>query len=211
MVKRLFILLIGFVAGEWLHAQPAQLILDRKDGSITFAVDEVDSPDTHCGWKKTGPELALGLNRNTDEESFSSDWVPEILAGSFSDVDALYDIGEDVVFQMLLKAWCQHRPVVLTPDAIWLVICQQFSHMINENPREYRGVLVNHEGKKELQVKSNDLFSEQTDWKSLISGFTAEIDKYTNNDLAMTLIADFSTTGTNERIASDVTLMDIVY
>ena len=209
MIKRLLLILSSLIAYVNLYAQPAQLILSQKEGRITFAVDEVDIPDNHCGLKTTGSILSLDLNRNIDGDLFS-DWEPKILANSLADVDNLYDIGEDVVFQMLLKAWCQHRPVVLTPDAIWLIICQQFSHIVNENPEKYRGVLVNHEGKKELKVESNDLFSNQADWEGIISRFTAEIDKYTNNGLATTLVADFSTTGTDERIASEVTLMDVV-
>ena len=209
MIKRLLLILSSLIACVYLYAQPAQLILSQKEGRITFAVDEVDIPDNHCGVKTTGSKLSLDLNRHIDGDLFS-EWEPIILANSFADVDNLYDIGEDVVFQMLLKAWCQHRPVVLTPDAIWLIICQQFSHIVNENPEKYRGVLVNHEGKKELKVESNDLFSNQADWEGLISRFTAEIDKYTNNGLATTLVADFSTTGTDERIASEVTLMDVV-
>ena len=209
MIKRFMFISIGLIACTFLSAQPARLILSQEEGLITFAVDEVDPPDNHCGWETTGSKLALDLNRNIDGNLFS-DWEPTILANSFADVDNLFDIGEDVVFQMLLKAWCQHRPVVLTPDAIWLIICQQFSHIVNENPEQYRGVLVNHEGKKELKVESNDLFSEQADWEGLIGRFTAEIDKYTNNGLATTLVADFSTTGTDERIASEVTLMDVV-
>ena len=209
MIKRLLLILSSLIAYVNLYAQPAQLILSQKEGRITFAVDEVDIPDNHCGVKTTGSKLSLDLNRHIDGDLFS-EWEPIILANSFADVDNLYDIGEDVVFQMLLKAWCQHRPVVLTPDAIWLIICQQFSHIVNENPEKYRGVLVNHEGKKELKVESNDLFSNQADWEGLISRFTAEIDKYTNNGLATTLVADFSTTGTDERIASEVTLMDVV-
>ena len=201
--------MIVIFACRGLSAQPARLILNQEEGRITFAVDEVDLPDNHCGFKVTGSQLALDLRRNYDGDLFS-DWEPKIIANSFADAADLYDIGEDVIFQMLLKAWCQHRPVVLTPDAIWLIICQQFSHIVNEDPDHYRGMLVSHQGKKELQVKSNDLFSEQADWEGLISGFTAEIDKYTNNGLATTLVADFSTTGTDERIASEVTLMDVV-
>ena len=208
-MKRLFFILIGSFASIWLSAQPARLILSQEEGRITFAVDEVDLPDSHCGFKVTGSQLALDLRRNYDGDVFS-DWKPEIIANSFADAVDLYDIGEDVIFEMLLKAWCQHRPVVLTPDAIWLIICQQFSHIVNQDPDRYRGVLVSHQGKKELQVRSNDLFSEQADWEGLISGFTAEIDKYTNNGLATTLVADFTTTGTDERIASEVTLMDVV-
>ena len=183
MIKRLIFILIGLIASIFLSAQPARLILSREEGRITFAVDEVDLPDNHCGWETTGAQLASSLNKNLDGNLFLDKggvWdrkEPEILANSFADVDDLYDIGEDVVFQMLLKAWCQHRPVVLTPDAIWLIICQQFSHIVNENPEQYRGVLVNHEGKMTLQVESNDLFSEQADWEGLISRFTAKIDK----------------------------------
>ena len=142
MIKRLLLILSSLIAYVNMYAQPAQLILSQKEGRITFAVDEVDIPDNHCGLKTTGSKISLDLNRNIDGDLFS-DWEPKILANSFADVDNLYDIGEDVVFQMLLKAWCQHRPVVLTPDAIWLIICQQFSHIVNENPEKYRGVLVN--------------------------------------------------------------------
>lgn len=53
--------------------------------------------------------------------------------------------------------------------------CQQFSHIVNKNPERYRGVSVSHEGRKELRVKTNDLFSKQADWNGLINGFTAEI------------------------------------
>lgn len=208
-MKRLLSILIGLLACVWLSAQPSRMILDQKEGRITFAVDDVDLPNRHCGRKMDGSELAVDIHRNFDWNMLSA-WEPAILANSFADADNLYDIGEDVMFQMLLKAWCQHRPVVLTPDSIWLIICQQFSHIVNKDPERYRGVLVSHEGRKELQVKTKDLFSKQADWNGLISGFTAEIDKYTNNDLATTLVADFSTTGTDERIASEVTLMDVV-
>lgn len=208
-MKRLLSILIGLLACVWLSAQPSRMILVQEEGRITFAVDDVDLPNRHCGWKMDGSELAVDIHRNFDWNMLSA-WEPAILANSFADADNLYDIGEDVMFQMLLKAWCQHRPVVLTPDSIWLIICQQFSHIVNKDSERYRGVLVSHEGRKELQVKTNDLFSKQADWNGLISGFTAEIDKYTNNDLATTLVADFSTTGTDERIASEVTLMDVV-
>lgn len=208
-MKKVVFAFSGLLLGAMLYAQPSNVILEQRNGSITFAVDEVEHPTNHCGWCMSGTELAKGLNRNTEGNLFS-DWAPELLANSFSDEKDLYDIGEDVLFQMLLKAWCQHRPVTLSPDAIWLIICQQVSHCINENPEQYRQILVNHEGKKELKVRTNDLFSKQADWAGLIAGFTAEIGKYTNNDIASSLVADFSTTGPDELIASEVTLMDVV-
>ena len=207
-MKRLVLTISALAFAVALHAQPSQLILHQEDGRITFAVDEVDRPNNMCGIRQSGQEMARNLNRDANGFLFS-DWEPEIIASSFADAEDLYDIGEDVVFQMLLKAWCQHRPVVLSPDAIWLVICQQFSRYVNEHPEEFRSLLVRHEGRQELKVETSNPL-EQVDWGSLVTGFTAEIAKYTNNGIATTLVADFTTTGADERIASEVTLMDVV-
>ena len=193
------------------QAQPAELILAREDGRITFAVDQVDPATSTISWGHDGMEIARKLNLKKPIGGPFSDWQPEIYANSFADEKDLHLVGEDVVFQMLLKAWCQHRPVVLSPDAIWLIICQQVSHCINQNPEDFRALLVNHKDKMTLQVKSEkDLLSGEADWPALIADFTSQIEKYTNNDIATTLVADFSTTGVDERVASEVTLMDAV-
>lgn len=189
-------------------AQPANLILHKEAGTITFSVDKVDPPDDLLGYRQRGAELASTLNPSTRANPFS-DWEPEILFNSFAS-EELFDIGEDVVFQMLLKAWCQHRPVSLSPDVIWLLICQQFSHYVNEHPEEMREYLAGHGGKMELAVKSGDLFADQVDWTGLIDRFVSGIGKYARNGIAETLVADFSTTRMDERIVSEVTLMDVV-
>ena len=180
--------------------------------SFTFDLDEVEPATSSIGLRRNGQEIARQLRQ--DEGSFdfnATPWEPQILTNSFADTDNLFNIGEDVLFQMLLKAFCKHRPVVLTPDAIWLVICQQVSYCVNNHPEGFRPLLVKHDGKKELVVKCEEnLFSDNADWPALISGFTSQIAKYTNNNIAATLVADFSTTGLDERIASEVTLMDVV-
>ena len=209
MIRGLHIILLVLLANVSLFAQPAQIILDQQDGRITFAVDQVSPADNHFGWIRSASEMAVIINRDYSK-GFSLDWTPNIIASSFAEVDNLYHIGEDVVFQMLMKAWCQHRPVVLSPDVIWLIICQQFSHRVNAHPEEFRNQLVSHKGKMELEVVTGAPLSENTDWDLLLSTFTSKIADNTNNDIAATLIADFSTTGTDERIASVVTLMDVV-
>ncbi len=205
------ILLLSALGLSVAQAQPAKLILEREEGRITFAVDQVDPATSSISWNHSGTEIAQQLNLREPQSFPYSDWKPEIIANSFADETDLHLIGEDVVFQMLLKAWCQHRPVVLSPDAIWLVICQQVSHCINKDPEEYRALLVNHQGKKTLEVQTTEeLFSGSPDWPGIIAEFTSQIDCYTNNDITTTLVADFSTTGVDERIASEVTLMDVV-
>ena len=207
-MKRLLATLLIMVFPLVSPAQPAQIVLHREAGSITFAVDKVDLPDNLLGFRTSGDKLASTLNPRFSS-NWLSDWEPEVLFNSFAS-EELFDIGEDVVFQMLLKAWCQHRPVSLSPDVIWLLICQQFSHYVNQHPEEMREYLVNHQGKMELAVKSGDLFADQVDWTGLIDSFVAGIGKFSRDGLIETLVADFSTTGTDERIASGVTLMDVV-
>lgn len=178
--------------------------------SITFEVDIVPPVNTVAGLKESGRELAGHINLG-ERFSLSETEKPVILASSFAENTDLYYIGEDVLFKMLLDAWCQHRPVVLTPDAIWMVIAQGFSYYVNEHSESMRDLLVSHEGKKVLRIETDeDFLSGQGDWKNFIDLITEEIDKYSVGDVAGSLVADFSTTGADERIASEVTLMDAV-
>ena len=54
-------------------------------------------------------------------------------------------------------AFSQHRPLALSPDDIWLVIAQGFSHHVAENAEALRYRLVRHQGSRELSVKVTDL------------------------------------------------------
>lgn len=211
-MKRVVLIWVLFLAAVGrLAAQPEPLVLHRDAGSITFAVDKVDLPSNHLYTEKSAIKLAESLHGADDNTYlYWSNWKPDILACSFADETNLCDIGEDVVFQMLVRAWSQHRPVVLSPDVIWMIICQQFSQYVNENPEEVLHLLVNHEGKQVLAVTRYEPPSSLADWGSVIDEFTGGIAKYSNNDVAGTLVADFSTTGRDERIASEVTLMDVV-
>lgn len=128
-MKRIACILALVVVSQGMVAQPKKVVLSKEEGRITFAVDDVELPESHCGWKRSGMEIAQNIHLN-EEDNWDSDWKPEILACSFDGEDDLYTVGEDVLFQMLKKAWSQHRPVVLTPDAIWLVICHIMSMRI---------------------------------------------------------------------------------
>lgn len=203
-MKRILISVIGILClVACASAQKGKV--SRGDGFVTFALDQVSPVAGSISLPVSGENLARSLR---DSQYGFSDTAPTILACSFAK-ESLHDIGEDVLFQMLLQAWCQHRPVVLTPDAVWMVISQGFSHWVNKNPEEVRDRIVFHQGKEELRIQTNDLFSEDADWEGLVSGFCSQIAKYTADGTA-SLVADFSTTGVNEKFASEITLMDAV-
>ena len=46
-----------------------------------------------------------------------------------------------------------HLPLIITPDDIWLLIIQTFSNHVNENAKELKDLLVNYDGKKQLEIE----------------------------------------------------------
>ena len=179
--------------------------------SVTFVVDEnlapIDEDDLNMEDFLTRGSSALhSIFR--DEGVLEPIWI----AKSFSDDERFYTFkGKDVFFQTIVRAYAEHRPLVLSPDMVWLLISQGFARYVNAHSEELRDEIVSHSGKMDLVVQSDkDLLSEDADWEKLIAGFAAQIGEYTKGDIAKTITADFTTTGVTERIASQVTLMETV-
>jgi hypothetical protein len=108
--------------------------------------------------------------------------------------------------QAVHLAFSQHRPLILSPDCIWLTIVQGFGHHINENAEALRDRMVRHSGKKKLEVKTDSLAPSL--WPGLISQFSAQIRENSDPVLHETLVCEFSTTTPNIKTAYEVALMD---
>ena len=120
-------------------------------------------------------------------------------------------IADDNFYKCLVQAYADHHPLVLSPDMVWLIISQGFSRYVNAHAEEMRDLLVFHEGEMELVVNSNnDILSPTGDWERLLNDFSTCIARNTKGELADLMTADFTTTGITERIASQISLMDVV-
>lgn len=191
------------------YAKKDPRILDKHKGSITFAVDDVTPRNTdYVQEPLDGTDIAFRLLEGNP--AVIGGETPELISCSFRQ-DAFYHYGDTPLFKMFLDAYANHRPIVLTPDAVWLIICQGFSHYVNDNAEELRDLIVSHDGKMSLAVQSTtDLSSQNADWETLLDGFCKQIGKATKGSLAKTVKADFSTSGKAEKLASEITLMDVV-
>ena len=103
-------------------------------------------------------------------------------------------------------AFSDHRPLVLTPDCIWLTIVQGFAHHVLENAERLRHRLVRHEGTKKLCIKTSSLSPDL--WPSFMSGFSGLIREHSDPVLHETLLCEFSTTTPAIRTACEIALMD---
>jgi hypothetical protein len=174
--------------------------------SVTFEVDK-DLPAP----KQTIPtfdeqfvvaQMVDGLGLPQEEE--------RVLKTSFEGQRLCY-MGKDNFFKCFVQAYADHRPLVLSPDMVWLIISQGFSRYVNAHAEEMRDLLVYHEGKMELVVNSNNnILLPSGSWERLLNDFSTCIARNTKGELADLMTANFSTTGITERIASQISLMDVV-
>lgn len=155
---------------------------------VTIKVEELSKPERLLPLWKVEPQGNM-LSFNVDADSLVL-WY-----------------GTHPFFYGMYNAYAEHRPFVLSPDMVWMLISQGFSHHINANPEKYRDRMVDFQGKMSLAVESDKPLDE-AEWEKLIPEFAEEIKKNTKGTVAETIIADFSTTTSYEQIASEITLME---
>ena len=113
-------------------------------------------------------------------------------------------------FNTLYYAYADHRPVELSPEALWLLICQGFSLHVNNNAEELRSLFVDFEGKRTLTASSQGirLDDPNSPWERVFPQFTSQIAAYTGQELIDVLAADFTTSTPASRVASQITVME---
>lgn len=186
-----------------LPLEPANKIALRLLNSHISAKQEVERRTT----QGKGPLL-----QNNGAVIRNDHDIYELIMTSFQG-ESLFTNDFNSVSKGLMWAFADHRPVVFSPDMIWLLITQAFGHYVNNNAEQMRPLLVSHDDIKTLTVVSeHDLLNEpdQVDWQEIMDAFESQIDYYTKNDVAGLIVADFSTTGPTEKIASQITLMEAV-
>lgn len=188
----------------------AQRLLKRS-AQKPFPVDDV-TPAARPIWTE---DLAEGVARRFKRKIV---FLPEpTLPVVNAPYDALYqklpgrdlsDVGSRChsLIEAVQIAFSQHRPLVLSPDCVWLTIAQGFSHHIAENAEALRQRLVRHQGKRELNATLDDLSPESL--IGAIADFSAQIREASDHVLHDTFVCDFSTTTPEIRTASEVVLMD---
>jgi hypothetical protein len=108
------------------------------------------------------------------------------------------------------RAFCDHRPLVLSPDMIWLLIAQGLANHVNAHAEELRPRLVCHQGKMWLAVRRDDFVkgSPENPWPEVFGEFTAAIRRHIGEQTHDLLVPDFTTTGPVEKAAAQIVVLD---
>jgi hypothetical protein len=109
------------------------------------------------------------------------------------------------------RSFIGHRPLRLSPDAIWLLICQAVASHVNAHAEELRPRLVHHEGQVQIHVRRDDFLkgSPENPWDEVLDEFSASVRDHVGPSIDLFLPA-FSTTGPAERAAAEVVLLEAV-
>ena len=182
----------------------AQDIISRDKGAVTFWVDgELPNPKQHVA--------LIGRGVSTGQQVFKSSVENDSLL-FLEPVFGLSFLNSTPFFNGMVTAYSYHNPVILSPDVIWLLISQGFSHYVNENSERLRSLFVDFEGRKTLTVQTEkNIFAPDMDWDAVTADFVKAVSSnLKHKDMADMMLANFSTSGQAEMIASRVTLMNTV-
>jgi hypothetical protein len=110
-------------------------------------------------------------------------------------------------------AYSCHIPLILRPDDIWLGIIISFGNYVKNHSEEMRHLFVDHEGKKQLEVKVESPYLEFTSsehWEEFVGLMTLEIEKNVKGDIVNWIVPCFSTTTPTDVTVSQIALMGTV-
>ena len=123
----------------------------------------------------------------------------------------VYTKGINNILQGFYSAYENHLPIRLTPDIIWLLIVQGFSHHVNYNSKELREKFVNFEGKKKLEIIIPKYHSykqmKSEDYAELFENLTEKIKENVGEELINTIDFNFSTSNGITKVVGYASIM----
>lgn len=182
---------------------------DTKD-RITFAVDDVQPASTALPVRKVYDHLRDAVEAENRGTYDAPPDVPGPLETCYSYTDDVVDTEPcHPIVAAVHLAFSDHRPLVLTPDSVWLTIAQGFANHVANHSESLRRYMVPHQGRAEIQIDVRGFMAgaPENPWHIVFPDFVREIEARAPTDFQW-LLADFSTSGPLELLVSQIVFMD---
>lgn len=163
-----------------------------------------------CSFEEVAKSLSMGSPQydvyGQHFENIENQGALNLVA--FSPIEKpLLNLGKHAFLMGLRIAYEEHRPFVLSPDMIWLLISQGFAHHVNFNTEKLRHLFVNFQAKKALEVRISGLIFYPDKWAAVPQMLIDKMRPNLPEGIIDVLTADFSTTSINEKIASQISIL----
>lgn len=166
-----------------------------EDSSLEFKVDEVEMAKDYLSAFSAKEVMENKLEKRLE-------FIPKV-----DENLALVPSRNNVFLNTVQTAYDQHRPLVLSPDIIWLAICQGVGLHINENFERLQSKLYTHKKQKTIVQRNDSLEYAANHWGELVDSLALKTEKYTKANFYDFFVADFSTTTEREERAYQITLL----
>ena len=198
---------IAFIFFLFIHTSISSI-----SAQTTFEVCDVEAAEDLLPERdyKQVMEARMVQNRSilSEEDRFKQDLKRELLAFPQREESLITSYNNPFASSIQL-AYAQHRPLVFSPDMIWMVISQGFAKHVDLNSEELRYHFVKHKGKKNISIERAYLMANSVGyWENILSEFSDSIRNHVGAKIHDLATNRFSTTSSIEATAFEVTLMD---
>lgn len=170
-------------------------IATREIQSTTFVLEDLSLPKNLLD-EKPAKEIL---------DTFSSK-----IEASYKAESNLVSRGYHSFISGMYHAYAEHRPFTISPDMIWLLVCQGYSNHVNFSHGTAQDLFPELTKKQKIVVRDDRIVlgNPNSPWDETPEQFTAKIKDILGEELIDILKADFSTSTITEKVACDITIMD---
>ena len=106
------------------------------------------------------------------------------------------------------EAYRSHRPLVLSPEAIWLTISQGVSIHIDMKIDSLEHIIFEKNKPSSISLRNDELTKGSADWQKLIRGMSEKVQEYAKDDVYNFFVPHFSTTQPAHQVAFELSLLN---
>ncbi|HMK07587.1 MAG TPA: DUF4419 domain-containing protein [Anaerolineales bacterium] len=105
-------------------------------------------------------------------------------------------------------AYARHHPIAISPDAVWMLLCQGVAQHLQVHSEQLRSLVVLHPGRLTLEVQV-DRGTVNASWADVLDRVMSQMREHIGPRLGP-FLPSFSTTGPAERAAAETVLLGSV-
>lgn len=196
----------------------AKILKEEKEKSLNTPEGEKQQFDTGNDDNVLRKEVPKGVRFDVDNVKIAEDYLGEEETQTMLGEETYFIPQEHRKEQLVyihccnlpnavMTAYKEHRPLALSPDEIWLTICQGMSIHINKNFKRLKHKIYKGEFSRQLTVENNKLGLYDPAWQELVDSMATKTSNYTGTRFYDAFVPQFSTTTPTIKTAYQITLL----
>jgi hypothetical protein len=158
-----------------------------------------------------GEAVALAIGKNNKDYNNGEIKVRKLIEAVGNSDKKVFPSHFHSLIATTMKAFQDHKRLILSPDVVWLTMIQQLAIHVGKNSERLRKKFVNFDGKKSLLVRRDNFRKgENNDWPGVFPEFTSQIKEFIGEQNYNNIAGNFSTTDATAKVAFEIAMMDVV-